>query len=66
MNSAKVASYITITLFVCTTLGFLINYSKSFVRKGDIIILEERIKEISIKCNAIANLYKIRNIQERI
>jgi len=66
MNSGKIASYITITLFTFTAIGYLINYNRSFVKKTEMILLERQIMEIGEKCNAIASLYKIRNIQERI
>lgn len=66
MNSAKVASYVTITVFIFTVLGYLLNYSRTFVRKDDVIILEKQIKENGIKCDNVAKLYKIGNIQERI
>lgn len=66
MNSAKVASYVTIAVFIFTILGYLINYSRSFVKKDYIIVLENQIKNNSSKCDNIAKLYKIRNIQERI
>lgn len=66
MNGPKISSYITIALFVITVFGYIINYSKTFARKKDIITLETKVKETSTKCNRIAELQKIKNIQERI
>jgi cell division protein FtsL len=65
-QTAKIASYITIILFLTTIVGYIIGYTKTFVKKQDLMTLEKKVNDINNQCKNLSSIYKIRNFQERV
>jgi hypothetical protein len=63
---SKIASYITIVLFISTVVSYILNYTKIIVKKQDLIILEKKVNDISSQYENLLSIYKIRNFQERV
>lgn len=63
---SKIASYITIFLFILTVVGYISKYTKSFANKKDLVYLEKKINDINAQCENLSNIHKIRNYQERV
>ena len=63
---SKIASYITIVLFISTIIGYIFNYTKTVVKKQDLIVLEKKVNDVSNQCENLSSIYKIRNFQERV
>lgn len=66
MNTNKISAQVSIIFFTCSILGYLYNYTKLFTKKSDFILLEKKVNILEINCKNLSEIYKIKNIQERI
>lgn len=66
MNTNKISAQVSIIFFTCSILGYLYNYTKSFTKKSDFILLEKKVNTLELNCKNLTEIYKMKNIQERI